>query len=913
MLRKNLKKIISVILVMSMLVISLASCKGKLKIEDFTVLRSSIKTDYYVGDKIDFSGIRVEVKYSDEELNTVLTIDNVTLQYPQDITATPGEKTVTVKFHDEHTDSDYSASVKINVMENPNAPKHQSYVADASEMKTEYAVGETIDFTGLKIVEKLTNGGADVVITDLSKVTYEYDANTITSEPGIDVIHVLYDGEDAGFITVNIASDDIAMVITGMEIAGLTQTTYMVGEPVNFDGVYVNVSYHDIVKPASNLTFSTVDTSTAGEKNVVVSFRDPMNNCKATLVFKITVIAEKAYVTRFEKPASLVQFDYNNKAAGTSEHGAVDFAGQFYEGATYLIGDDNAFRLVPLFATKSQGITNRPTAFYTNVSIALNGNNLTAVPDPTAPTIVKYYNGESLIVTVDTYYGSYDFTEVAVDSMVTISVLPSEEHYQLGNINPITLEAKVIDAYNVYEAWQLAVIEKNESMVDREGDTDERRTEWDSFKAAHGITNIHPAAIVFQNDVHLTADDVPSVFFHVSTKDVVYTNKTTGETRVAKAGTRYLEDATYIYYRNGSDDFQIQGNLFTLDLQGFPLVASPAVFDPSLDWDYGSDFSNAALFVFDTTADKYEYDEPTDKAINRIENLHIVGNAGRNSFTDALDGLPSGGGLIFCKARHFSDCTFNNIIGSSFFITYFPDSEATVTINHVKCYDSYQNAMFMWGSAKVTMSNSVLQGAGGPLIVCLSDKDDDSDENIHNPDLVATDVIAINQVTGEELWFSAVNATTIVGSIKALGDGMSSAGMGNFVDSDGFMNVLGMIMNEGYDAQEMLLGIQAQGGLWINGQGLDRWNDSPYWAGVLKPNLIAPDGVTAIPFFTAYGEDGTPYTILFNGSTFMAIDLAQGGMVPLENSPATYMAFVNADHVVLTYGGLSALLEFYHE
>lgn len=908
------KKIISLILVLS-LVFAMASCDlfaGSLKLESFTVVKSSVKTTYYVGESIDFSGIKAEVTYSDESLNKVYTAADLTVEYPDDITATVGTKTVKVSFMDPNLNVKQETTVTIIVQEDPNAPKHAGYKVDTTDMKTDYLVGETIDFTGIKVFETFTNGGADVEMTDLSKVEYVYDSN-ITAEHGIATITVKYNGESAGTITVNVTDPTLNMVkITSIEVAGEFDRNYEIGSTTNFAGLYVIVTYEDgQVKevPFSAITVGTVDTATAGEKDVVVSFKDPINNAGATASFKIIVIKAKEKVDGFEKPASLVNFDNKNKNAGSANYGDTNFSGQFLNGAVYVIGDDNEFKLVPVFSVDNGSSYEQLAAFYMNVEVALNGTALTKETDSVKPTVVHYYNGETLIVTVDTFFGTYQFTPDAVGSSVTISVLPSAEHYVFSDLNPVTLTADIIDAYNVYEAWQLAVIEHTIDQVDKDGDTDSRRDDWDAFKKEHGIENVHPAGIVFHKDIHISASDVPAHFFHITETETVYKNSSTGEIKTAPKGTKYLEDGTVIYQRNGADDFTIQGNLFTLDLQSFPIVASPSVFNPELDWDYGKDFSNSVLFAFDTVGDNYEYDEPTEKAINTIENLQVVGNAGRNNYVDADGNLASGGGLILVKVRRFAEGTFTNMLTNSFFITFFPDAEGLVNMDQIKCYDSFQNAMFLWGNAVCNLTNSYFNGAGGPLVIALSD-DSDEDVNYYNPSLNATNVVAENHLTGEELWFSAMNATTVVGGIKAIGGGLQQAGLGNIVDKDGNMNVIAILMNEGTNAEAMIGAVKAQGEFWFDGEGIGRWADDPYWQ-MLYPNLI--QGGNLVPFFTVHDSKGIPYTIYFDGANFRnaANNEAISSNMSAETM-AVYAAFAQADRLVLTQGGLSALLEFYH-
>ena len=62
---RSVSKIVSFIVLFAM-VLSLASCKpeGSLKLESFTIDRTSIKMNYFVGEAIDFSGIKAIARYS---------------------------------------------------------------------------------------------------------------------------------------------------------------------------------------------------------------------------------------------------------------------------------------------------------------------------------------------------------------------------------------------------------------------------------------------------------------------------------------------------------------------------------------------------------------------------------------------------------------------------------------------------------------------------------------------------------------------------------------------------------------------------------------------------------------------------------------------------------------------------------
>lgn len=712
------------------------------------------------------------------------------------------------------------------------------------------------------------------------------------------------------------------------------KTEYEVGESIDFSGIKATAKYNDsslnkeYTFAELTITYADDITATTGSKQVTVSFMDPHLNVKQETKVTITVVSAQPdqttpdngdinnppalpEVVEFLKPGSLVAFDNQNKAAGTLEYGASGFAGQFAVGGqVYVIGNQNEFKLQPGFAVWDEeandgdgDIVEMKDGFFSVVTISMKSVQgeeefveLTATAKEN--NVVEYYNGETLIATVNTYKGVYRFSADAADHLVKISVLPSEEKYIVEDINPIVLEAKVINAYNVYEAWQLAVIDNvNEA--------------WADIKAEKGITDVVASGIVLHNDITLTANDVPESFFYTSTADVVYTNSLNeGETITIPAGTKFLKDETYIYQRNGVAEFAIEGNFFTLNAKSFPLIPSPAVFGKDAGKDYGSDFSNAALFKFesvhwDTVASGVT---PEDVANVNINNIALIGNAKRDNLIDATESLASAGGLIFLKSSHYTNTTMNNIIGNSYFITYFVDYGASMSVSNSKCYDSYQNAAFVWGNSTLDLVDTYVNGCGGPIIIAQSLIDDNS-----HPIVTVTGGELETHVSGEEIWFTAVNATSIVGQIKGLGAGLQQAGLGNFVDANGKMNIVGAIMASGSDAAEIVTGIGAQGKIFVDNAGIDRFQsaENVHWMTMLQISQYAAQMTgTMPPFFTVCDATGASHTIYFNGTTF--VDLAGNVLGTDPSHAALAAAFAQADKVILTQGGLSVAFDLYH-
>ena len=740
-LRRNFAKIFTAILLIASLLL-LSSCiiinnGGSLRLASFTVDRSSVKTAYLIGEEIDFSGIKATAKYSDETLNKIYTYDELTITYAEDITATVGEKEVTVSFEDPHLNVTQEAKVKITVTEEP-----------------------------------------------------------VVTPP---------DGGDE--------------------------------EP------------------------------------------------------------ETLIVAQFEKPLTITAFESANAAAGKTAYGATGFAGEFALGnQIYVIGNENEFKFKPLFAVLDENFDIVELAdFFSVVTISIekDGEYVELTKVNGEGNISEYYDGDTIIATVNTYTGTYNFSTGAAGAKVKISVIPSADHYETDE-SPMTLEAKIINAYNVYEAWQLAVI-------------DNMNAAWDTKKEEHGIKGLNVSGIVLHCDIDITENDVPESFFYVSDKEIVYTDKSdpsNPKTIVKPAGSKFLIDFTFVYDRTGAGDFTMQGNFFTIDVSSFPLIASPAVFGADAQKDYSTDYSNATLFRFETVAWETYYAAmttvPADVAEVTVENLSFIGNAKRNNYEDSDGNLVSAGGLIFFKSSHFTKTTMNNIIGNSGFITYFVDYGAELHVSNAKCYDSYQNAVFAFANTLLTFTDSFINGCGGPVAITQSVVDYDT-----YPVTVFTNTITETHLTGGELWFQAVGATAVIDGVKALGNGLGQAGLGNFLNSEGKLNIIGSLMDNVDDASA-LSDIRVQGSFNIDGTEANRFHDNALWQIIYNHPALTGGA----PFLTVYGADGTPYTIFFNGATFC--DLMGNALGTDASHVAILGAFQAADKIVLTQGGLSVIMEFYH-
>ncbi len=878
---------------------------GGNKIEKFTVVGSSVKREYYVGDEIDFSGIRIDVVYSDETLNTTYTNENATINVIYDkatVTATPGTKSIKVSMTDPVTGANRTAYVSITVHEKANEVKFDHYEIDASAVKNTYEVGETLDFTGIKLFEVMSDQTKNEIEIDPAKIVYDYDPDTFTATSGNKTVTVKYDGKDAGSIAIRVNDPEVEIIeIINIEVLGEYKTTYEVGDTADFSAISVKLTYADEqVKTLlfADLEIAALDTTEVGQKNIIIKFTDPVNSEEGSTTITVNVIEKKPTAVQFEKPASLTAFDSDNALAGTLSFGDSGFSGTFNNSASYKIGDDNLFNLLPVFAVMGNVGLNQLTNYHMTVDLSVkesdNFRALSKVVDTNDKTISNYYQDDVLIATVNTYRGTYDFTEDAVGKTVKISVLPSSDYY-VSDFTAVTLEADIIDAFNVYSAKDLAVV-------------DNVNSEWNEFKTANELFGIDPAGIVLHGDISITENDVPANFFNTSDTEVKYYDgsKEGPVIKTIPAGSKFLKDATYIYSREGAEDFVMEGNFFTISTQDFPLVASHAVFVNDAEKHYGNDYSNAALFNFGAVADNYDPSEAERPTIN-INNLALIGNATRNKTVDAMDKLVSGGGLIFLKSAHHAITYMNNSICNSYFITYFANWRGSdLYINDSKCYDSFQNAAFVWGDCNLGIKDSYISGTGGPIIIAES-VIDDADNNIrYNPIVNVTGTVMDSALVGNELWFASVGATALVDSIKALGAGLAQAGLGNFVQ-DNKLNVKALLMNEGINAAEAIGNKNATGTLLVDGKGIERWNEEgKFWQQIV--NHLAYD--QSAPFLTVGDANSPEEVIFYNGATFC--DILGNELSASQLAPAIMQAFAASDTLTLSQGGISIVFEFYH-
>lgn len=903
-----------------------------------TANTAGVKTSYLVGQTVTLEGLTVTLKFTDGTADQTLTLDQLTVETDlSGLTATAGTKTVTVKYlFDEYY---LYASFDIAVY------GITSYEVEGA-IKGEYVAGNTytIDYSDVKVYA--VYGDGTKVLVDASKLSFDDAGKTATA--GEKQISVYVDGKNANVtVTLTVSRN----VVKSIEIGGNFDNKYKLNETTDFSGIVVTITYAGgqvvTVTDLSKLTIANADTSavTTPANTVTVSLLDEINGETVSAHFQM-VVTDNRVVSTFIQSEGLTAFNTDNNNAGkplVDKNGNTNdsFNSEFYKGnQTYVIGDDNAFKYVPILEFDDGSY---PTSYFTDVEITAEGTKLTKKAVKNSVTDYEYYRGEQLIVTVDTFGGKYQFY-TTLDS-VEISVIPSADYYDVpADINPVKLSAKVIDAYNVYEAWELALFDNNNSQ-------------WDTFKKSKGIYGVNVNGLVLHTDISVTADAVPETFFTTLDKEVTYVNALDGSVAYVKpAGSKYLLDVTMIYSRLAIEqDFVIEGNFFNIDTKNFPFVASNNISvtgpDPLLlpadvtvnvgHYTYKDDYSNSVLFRFKGVPGKYIPDRfaPAVTPTLSVNNVSFIGNAARdNIVVQGYDkDLASAGGLLLFRSETYGEICVDNSTLNSFFIPYLADFGGIFTVTNSKCIDSYQNAAFATRNSKLTITDSYFSGTGGPVIITQSELVDKFDYNgvtytdeRFSPTTIITNTVLDTHLNGDELWFDALGVTALAGQIKALGN---LAPLGRWTDGQSKMNIKGILMGSGTAAA--LKDCDIEGTLIIDGINFSRWATDEHWNTIRNyripvlddngnPMIVGGQLVTVnalennVPFLTVY-YGGQAYTFWTDGKGNL-YDLSgnQFSLTTVGTAEAPgihmmhYLAFTNATDIVLTQGGLSVVLEFYH-
>lgn len=283
---------------------------GSSKVKTIEVNSLPNKTDYYVGEAFDSTGLSVKVVYENGTTDILDSLDDITLTGFEDTTGgkntftTVGEKTITASVG--------SASVTFNV--NSRGKKVTDIKLQYLPVRTDFLVDTAFDSNGLTPIATFEDGTTKT----LTNKTYKLYVNgnelaegtELKSDSiGTQTVTVMYTDADATIDPNNVgATYDIT--VKNAKLVDISvgiipnKTTFVQGEEFDDSGLVIAGSYtlDDGTSVRRNLdkslyTYSGYDLSQTGDQKVVITYK---NDPTVTTSYDIVVTTVKALYPQVE-------------------------------------------------------------------------------------------------------------------------------------------------------------------------------------------------------------------------------------------------------------------------------------------------------------------------------------------------------------------------------------------------------------------------------------------------------------------------------------------------------------------------------------------------------------------------------------------------------------------------------------
>ena len=897
---------------------------------------------YDVNEPIDLSGIKAIVKYSN---GTFIEVTAEDLKIGTIDTSAPGGQILEITYEDftEHfavTIIDYITGIEIT-----------------AGVLAEYEYGSTPDFSGIKATVSYADGESkDVTYADLIVGTID------TTTVGKNHLKIEYDGF-VKYVPVTVLPP---VTVVGITITEGLKDEYKVGETPDLSGIKATITYSNGTEKNvtfAELTIGEIDTATAGEKMLTVTYEDFTKSFKVTVIVPphitgITVTEGIADSYEFESTpdfsgikATVTYSDGSEKNVTFAELtiGEIDTTVSgtqqlsiTYDGYTAYVPVKVAepapeyeitSALPPSFITDRTGFLK---SFKDQAKAYLVGDDnpftfalIVNAWDPNdIPVYGIEYVGSSIVylvtegseeiagdeyVAIDELKHTFDFTEAAVGKTFRIVTRPSD--VPENKISAFTNEhtVTVVDGYNVTNAKELNLITNSDGGMIHEGAAN-ALTAVNTFLQNNGITRPATlASIVLHGDLKVTASDLPKEYFHTYTKD----NITKSE----------FFDHLSIYYRRlttAEPTFAIHGNYYTVYSYDLPVVV------PNGQANNDDDYSSSELIKIETDPGLIVNGADLSPYYATIEDFGMRDSNPNTNDENVSE--RSMRGLIGIKATQ-TTLTITNTNIERFFVSTFADYDyTTLTLDKVNLYNAWQGHLFIWSDNNrnqgddeepwashkpitVNIIDSSMTKCGGPVILSQNNH---SDYKCNSKSLAKVNIDKASKleswVTGEEAWFKAFGLTSTAMDIKGLSTLLNITGThfgknASYVkDENGttYVNIIYVNMAAGADVLSILGGNapDIDGTIAIDGKVVANQNDGE--------NVIVDTYVGAIKQMT--GSVPPVFQTSAGGTCFGNPYGDQPGVYGIDFSTGS-MALPDAscfegEYITLYYNGIAILLEY---
>lgn len=548
-------------------------------------------------------------------------------------------------------------------------------------------------------------------------------------------------------------------VVTSISIkSGVADSVY-VGETLDVSGLVLTVTFksgatQDIT---SGFNVTNISTTTEGQQTLYVSYEGKQTSKTIDVVKSFTVVGYSnptlatSYLGRTQNTFT--------QTGSTGDKGFTDLT------AEYVVGDDNAFVYQPILMVKySDNSTQELTEFDADINVYIYN---TATNSYTLLT-----TNLSQYVTVNSTTHTFTFTSSALTEKFKIEMLPANLSTEEANkISASVFEFRVVDGWNAYTAKDVSLIDNVNALE-----------KWTTYKTQNNISltaNIN--AIILHNNISITDDDIPEEHF-LTDADISQTDSDY-ESALGSLRDSLNGDLGLIYQRQiaNGQTFTLHGNYFQLSVQDLSLIVRESVDGVlKINETGGGITTHTALFGF---VGSTETSEVSSVVLN---NVAFFGN------TKKSDNATLSGGVLFCKAKTVSFTAYNNL-SQCWFISYmienntdYAQQNTHITFNKVNCFDAYNTMLYIWSGYDVNILNSVMIGAGGPIMICDHvDNNESTGEGGYITNVKVTSSTLESYIAGTEGWFETYQGSgALVGMIKAM-DALIKPYRNTLLDSSG--------------------------------------------------------------------------------------------------------------------------------
>ena len=724
----------------------------------------------------------------------------------------------------------------------------------------------------------------------------------------------------AKVVVVDVASIQI--------VPGSVNSSVKLNDTYDTESIKVQINYTDgtykYVGKTELVSVSTIDTSSAGEKTLSVTYQGPNNTFTATYTVDVidTGASVQGIIFGAMLPDTLIARDtYKNNFKDNDN--------------LYVVGNDN------------------PYVLYLNVAVLDSSNKLVDVNGQDVPTAVTVYDvtdGETLLtgdaleamVSFNSAKNSYQFTDAALNRVFRLEVRPASNYIDAASVT-VKHTVKVVDGYNIYDEKELNLLtnsygdwtaeDLNENITS-EGRLDQAEVAL-KFLRDNGITanpsDIH--AIVLHRNMNIELDDLPDEYKYTYTKDGVTVTE--------------LIDCLEVYQRLVPTDqpFNFYGNYYSVFSYNLPCVV------PKNVWNNVDDYSNSTLFSFrldirgywglDLNADAIDW--PNSRQIANIQDVGFRDNDPNSNDQSANDRHMRG---LTCITNKGVTTNVTNVNIEAFVVAMRAEgSNTSINLDQVKFYNCWQGQIFVWDDngfqldkwngdstptnkylpgafgTKIDIKNSLLAKCGGPVILAQSNRTSEIANANNGVDVTVDDNSELySYVTGQEAWFVAVNQTPMAAQIVALSQMVE-------------MTSAAADRTDSYTSTEKINGVKTVNmvmvvmGVSIDPNKPEQYNGSFTQAGEKKMEMIKttnpvkqpvpysntwvynnvymahPSLCNAPIFQTSSG--GICFTDAANG--LIGVDWMNGGAMGAPDSSC-----FTGDYITLNMYGMGIMLEYYH-